>query len=581
MRKTFIYLLSICLFFIAGISNFNAQKLETEKTHQLSKDAKKGYLGSFTYNETSKEYTLVFVREKKKKAVYVTYKFDYDFNQISENEETLTDLEASAKFDFMEFTEEPWLAPSVVRVDGTDWNANQVKLKKGYIYRRWIPASTTTVGNYSIYRPGYWKFEFKVEEKVKPRIHVDINLDPNTPPMIVKMVNKSASKIQMITYLTDEPSFNVNTGAMIMDVYGKNKGQMGRSARRDKAYIESTGNILLIGQQQWYIEKDYNRRYVALQFSAKDFAQTAETIIEFDYIYGVVAHKSLPDKSIALIFAPAGYAKNPDPNPNTREFYYIRINKNTEVVERIKFESPSSRWEINDFVVAESGDVYVYGAASKAKNDKHFDKLASVWKFDNFQLLKISDSKVAYITSTGMDEFESKLQFPSNMKKVDSYEGKKFAVGPLTVTSAGDVFVSGQEANEGKFGNINLFHFDKMGVLKAQYGYRLVETSKEATGGPTSHIEFENPDGKTLTWIVYEMNGSTESKLLLYPRVATIDLEKATVSDFHPFGYNKNQSFYVDNNRPIVLIDNYSKAVFFGADKKDKMLWFSRVALGQ
>lgn len=81
-------------------------------------------MGLIKYNEAAKEYTLIFVRKKKKKAVYVTYKFDYDFNQISENEETLTDIEASKRFDFMEFTDAPWDPISVVRVDAENFHLN-------------------------------------------------------------------------------------------------------------------------------------------------------------------------------------------------------------------------------------------------------------------------------------------------------------------------------------------------------------------------------------------------------------------------------------------------------------------------
>ena len=58
MKRKFIFLLSICLFLTASFSNLNAQKLEAEKTHELSKDAKKGYLGSFTYDATDGSFTL-------------------------------------------------------------------------------------------------------------------------------------------------------------------------------------------------------------------------------------------------------------------------------------------------------------------------------------------------------------------------------------------------------------------------------------------------------------------------------------------------------------------------------------------
>jgi hypothetical protein len=83
-----------------------------------------------------------------------------------------------------------------------------------------------------------------------------------------------------------------------------------------------------------------------------------------------------------------------------------------------------------------------------------------------------------------------------------------------------------------------------------------------------------------LTWLVYEIAGSTDEKALIYPWVAAIDIGKATVSDFQQYGYNKKEEFYVDNSKPIILIDNNQKAIFFGADKKNKEIWFGRVKLG-
>jgi len=62
-----------------------SQVLETEKSIKLSKDAKKGVLGSFNYDDSNKQYTFVFARDLKKETVYETMKFDYDFNQISDN----------------------------------------------------------------------------------------------------------------------------------------------------------------------------------------------------------------------------------------------------------------------------------------------------------------------------------------------------------------------------------------------------------------------------------------------------------------------------------------------------------------
>ncbi len=570
----------LCLIFSIAWLNGSAQKLEAEKTHLLAKDAKKGYLASFNYDEMTKDYTLIFVREKNKKSVYVTYKYDYDFNKLDEKEEMLTDLEASTKFDFMEYTEEPWRAPTVLRVDADGFHQMQVALKKGKISRHWVPAHSETIGYTTYFWPGYWKYNFDVEEKLKPKIEVDLDLDPRMPQGLQNMARKAAQKIQLVNYVSDEPNFKVNTSGMMKDLAFKGKGTMSRMGK-DKDYQKATGNIMLLGKQEWTVKKDFFRRYVALNIGVENLDVLNKSLIEFSHYYTVIKTAVMPDKSIVAVFAPSGLYKSSAPNPNTREFEYVRVDKEANILDRFKFESPSSFWNITDINLTDDGTVYLYGEASSEKKDKYYDKLLTTSKFNNFQLMKVKDGKMDYITSTSMDEFASKLKLPGNMKKVDSYEGKKFEVGPMTLASNGDVFISGQEKDGDKYGNINLFQFDAKGNLKAQYGYKLEETGKEATSQSTIHIEFENPDAKTLTWIVYEMNGSTDSKILLYPRVALINLENSTVSDFQQYGLDKKEAYYVDNTNPIVLIDNGTKAVFFGADKKDKNLWFSRVSLEQ
>ena len=577
MRKKLFYLFGISLFLIAGFSNLNAQKLEAEKTHELSKDAKKGYLGLFDYNESAKEYTMVFVREKNKKTIYETYKFDYDFNLISQNPEELSLVAASKKYNFIAYDEDPWTNPSVVRVEPN--MMGQIVLRKGTISRRWVKPSSYTVGSYIVSTYGYWKYDFIEEKKIKPKIEVEIDFVPGTPKMVKNMALKSAEKVFMVAYMTDEPSVNVQTGKR--HFYPRS----GETVYFKKAsdYTAASGDIVIVGRQFCALNKAYWNRFTALKYSAKDLTQKNETLIDFEFGTDTIYKQILPDQTIALILAPlpAVYVKPGKPNPNTLSFTYLRIDSDANLKERIEFESPSSLWKINNIELLPNGDIYIFGQASMAKNSKYYKQLANDTKFDNFQLMKISNGKLDFLTTTSIEEFEKKLQLPPNMKKIKSYEGKKFKVGLMTISSSGDIFVSGQEKSGNNYGNINLFHFDTKGKLKAQYGYKLVETSKEATSGPTIHAEFENPDNKTFTWIVYEINGSTDAKLLIYPRVATIDLEKATVSDFVAYGYDKKQAFYVDNSRPIVLIDNDEKAVFFGADKKDKILWFLRVKLGQ
>jgi len=532
----------------------SAQTIEAEKTYSLSKDAKKGYLGSFKYDEATREYTLIFIHQKNSKTIYVTYKYDYDFNLINENSETLNDDDATVKYDFVNYNKDTWPNPTVVRIaQGLD-----LTLRQGKIYRHWERAYVEYFGKMTLLIPAHYEYEFNETQKVKPRLKVDELSD------MPKFIQKSASRIQLINYATDEPSMEIAKN------YGLKASHWGENK---KTYAEASGDLLVFGAQSWMLKNFTTAQYLAIKYDAKTLKEKHQSIIKFDKYYGVVFSKALSDGSIAAVLAPMATGKN---KPiNVRDYYYLRINKDADVQEKIAFKSPSSKWEINDFAETETGDVIVYGAAFKKKNDKAFNKLQNP-KFDNFQIMRISKGKIEYVTSTSFDEFKSKQRMPKGMKKINSYEGKNFVVGNLVSAANGDIFISGQAKNEDKYENIGLFHFDNQGKLKAQYGYKIINKGTKIN----PHVEFNNTDKKTLSWLIYESDGQTETKNLLYPRIATIDIESATVSEFKQM-YNKKNKFYIDNDKPIIFIENRNKAIFFGADKKDENIWFSRVKLGK
>jgi hypothetical protein len=577
----------VCVSFLLPVLLF-AQVLEMEKTTELSKDARKGDLGSFEYDEAAKQYTLVFVREQKKETVYETMVFDYDFNLISDNSESLSLTEASKKHKFVDYDEEKWIDPVVVRVDGVIWGQGNVALRKGTISREWVkPSSTTTVSQSYITTTtvsGYWKYNFNEIDRLTPKIEMSVSdlISPKAPGFVRKMVENQAKKIYLVAYMTDEPAMEVQTGRRFFSPHKMTTAYL----TPRKAFSAASGDIVVVGKQVVAWDKYYISRFVALKYAASDFSEKNRTMIEFEYGVDAIYKQTLPDHSIALIFAPLpkNLVKPGSPNPNPRAFTYILIDKDANVKERIEFESPSSKWDINTIEISPEGDLYFYGPASQKKNDAYFAEQYTP-KYDNLQLMKISGGQVAFITTTKIEDFAKKMQIPSNVKKVDSYECKDFEFSSIVYASSGDILINGQQAEKGskgevKYGNIYIFQFGADGNLKAQYGYQLAETNKDATSQPTLHVEFENPDG-TLSWLVYEIAGVEKDRVLMYPQMAKIDLQSAKISAVATFGVSKKQEYYIDNSHPIIPIDNDKKLVFFGTDKKDKVLWFARVEISK
>jgi hypothetical protein len=561
----------------------DAQTLEVEKNHALSKDAKKGNLESFKYDDASKQYSLVFTRDKNKETVYETMQFDYDFNLLNSNSESLSLNDASKKFDFVEYDEEKWTEPIVVRVDAMAWGKGNVVLRKGTITREWVKPSSysTTSGNWTTTYSyaGYWKYNFNKTEELTPKIEMSVShlISPKAPGFVKKAIENQAKKIYLVTYMTDEPSIDIQTGRRYYNLRKETAGYWNPK----KAFSMASGDIVVVGKQVVAWDTNYISRFVALKYSASDFSEKNRNMIDFPYGSDVIYQKQLSDQTIALLFAPLpkSYVKPGKPNPNSRAFTFIRIDKDANIKERIEFESPSSRWDIANIEMTAEGDLYLYGPAAQKNNEDYFVDQYNP-KYDNFQLMKISGGKIAYNASTKLDEFESKMKIASNMKKIDSYSGKDFQISSFSMSPSGDIFISGQEFAGGKYGNLHLFQFGPDGILKAQYGYKLQETGKEAEANACSNTLLDNPDN-TSSWLVYELAGATDEKALIYPRVATIDATTAKISDFGQYGVTKDQGFYVDNSRPAILIDNGQKVVFFGADKKNKNIWFARVKLGK
>jgi len=294
---------------------------------------------------------------------------------------------------------------------------------------------------------------------------------------------------------------------------------------------------------------------------------------------GVMYSQILPDGTLALIFAPKGYVSPCDPKP--RNFVFMQISGDGNILKRIPFTSPSSRWNIHNIEIMNDQSLLFYGLASKEKNDKHYDKILTLDNYDNFQIMKINQSQVEYISNNIWLEFKNKVKQPAKQVKGIPYNGVNIEYGGFTELSNGDYLISGQEKNESKgYGNINVFHFDNKGLLKAQYYYQITEKNKFSTENPTLHFEIENTDQQTLTWIVLEIRDiNNEGNALLCPRIGTIDLNKKEISAFKTIGIMPNNMFFANSKIPILITENKTKAIITGTDMKYKKLWCARINL--
>ncbi len=563
---------ALCLFlgilFLVPFAIY-AQVLESETVQELSKDARKGDLVNFCYNPESRNFVLLFAREKGKKVINEVYQFDYDLKLIGQ--ETLEPAAVQTKFPSAVVVESApagtWNNPMVVRTDPAI--TGQIVLAQGVLTREWAKM-VEDKGNYR-YTTHYWKYNFEEKQRVTPKFEGLFPLPEGAPDFVIKMAKKAAEKIVQLAVSTDEPTVEVTTGRQNF-VYPS-------LWSRTRDYAGASGDILIVGRsdQMDYKTKEPKQVFVLLQYSAADLSQKHYETFELEYQQDVAFNQVMPDGSMVLVFAPIGGPGMKGKAPNPSMYFYVRVGKDATLMEKIPFESKGGLWVIQNAVLNNNNEVILYGAAVEKKKDKYFNMAGGKVQtgYDNIQIMKIANGAVSFLTSVNLKDLEAKIKKPGNQKKAESYAGKNFAMSNTCAqTSSGDFLFSGQTADRSA---LHIFQFGANGVFKGQY---VLATEKQMKESPIDYTLFENPDKQTVTIYLAELTAVDKGRQLKYPRMATINVANAAISNIETYGFGKKGEFFLDDMYPTTLIDDGAKVIFFSRDSKDANIWLGRVKLG-
>jgi len=508
-----------------------AQKLEVEKTYEITGKAKRGALAHAEYNASDKVYRLIYVtKQNDRKAKFQNYYFDKDFNFIKMVDDEQEFEKARLKYTWFNFRGE------LYSVEGNYVKPNLMGtliLKKKRITHKydWILLGYHT--------------EVEILNKVKPK-------------------TDDGRKFFYYRHAEDD------VDGSIFVLCGEKP-------------------MLKKGEDQYLMQK----RFWMLKFD-KDLNLVKETKLEFDHPQTVIEAKKLQEtdmsdhevQGVSVVFAPmggAGMKKVQDPDP--KNYRYVRFGNDCSVVSDVKFTSKNSYWKIDETIWNVPADeIYLFGPSAAGK-DKYYNTLTSTSKFKSVQLMKIAGNKQEYQTETMLEEFEAKMQSPPSQKKTPAYKGKKFKIANYKIANSGDFFVLGQNFKPTDKGNqftdILSFQFDKQGKLQAQYGVNLEQKNKYAKAAGCQQQLVESADGKSMYWLIFEFKGPAAwtAKPLLYPRLGKIDLASAKINDFVSYGIDKKKDYYLDPNFPMLETEKGSRLVFFGSDKSGRNIWFARVHL--
>ncbi len=214
---------------------------------------------------------------------------------------------------------------------------------------------------------------------------------------------------------------------------------------------------------------------------------------------------------------------------------------------------------------------------------------------NNIMLIKMTDQKVEYISLTSVDDLQAKKVVPPSVKKAPKDPFSRFKISAFDILPNGDLLVTGQkkviitldQQSRYAYEDITCFHFDKNGVLRAEYCIEpILATSKTDKIFEMQQYFIPSPSGNAVYWLVYEPEGKSgyssysdaiNDRKTIYANyqleIFKIDLATAKLSNSEmPLG----KEFLSYNELPFILSDNGNEAIFLGHSRKDDMLGLSK-----
>jgi hypothetical protein len=570
-----------------------------EKSFDVSRKAKNGYLGNVDMNDAKGTIDMTYILESsnKNKLKYEIYTYDKDLNLINtvKDEELLE--KAKTRWSWFKFKGESFITNSLSA--SSDMSGKLVFRKK------------QTKGSW-VWLTGSYYRNIKQLEKIKPK--TDDGL---------KYLFTSAYEIERdssVLVIAGKPQKQTHNEFMNFDIMS----------------CDNEVNITTVD----HINFNYPQKII---FSAP--LQDENEKVEND---------DLPRDWI-VVFAPSGLFKK-EADPKTTNYTYIRISTKGKIIEKFNFDSPTNGWRVLG-AHEKDNSVFVYGSAitknltedysdhifknlqmvattsesAKEREESNnsgsgilggFSSLASFGskdlgktqeevdgpldelKYNNIQIGKITNGKFDFLKSTTLEEFEQKHFKPSDQKKFIEFDGKKFVISRISLSSSGDIFINGQDFSNSKKGRIYkgvyMFQFDATGNLKRNYGVKLDQSSKAGffNNSPLTSDMYlaysslrESSDTKSLYWLIRDVktvrkesfsgwNTLTTTWTPLYQyEYGNINIANGELSEIKGFGESEKKEYYLFPNTGAYRMNQY--LYFFSETINGSKILLSRIDLSK
>ncbi len=580
---------------LSSLTSVFAQKMMLEKDYEISRKAKKGYLGNVEEKADGNFDMIYILPSSKRKIKTEIYHFDKEANQLGVDKEEIEIEKARTKWKWFNYKGDYFMANNISA--STNFTADLVFRKKRIMasYNWWT---------------GQYERKVKLLDKVKPK-------------------NESGKKYKFYggVYEVERDSTILVMAVNASDPKDKTFGSY------DLLKSDNELNIHVLEK----VEFPYSMTCVYSQPLKDDLSESIE-------------NDDLPRDWI-LIYAPTNIIRgNTAPDPHA--FEYLRITPEGKIIERVKFTAPTVGWRIID-AYEKDNSVLVYGMGS-GKENKYvnqifktglvattsndaadqaqantsgagtfggFAKMGSTFSgkdeigatqesidaqldlltYNSFVFCKLRDG-AAGSKITEIEDVNKKATCPPDMKKPLKFDGKMFTVCNVNFLSDNSIVLSIQDFKKSKAGNLYkgmyLLHFTPEGELMKNYTVNIDQKNKKGFFNhspltsdmvPSSSSVYESADKTKLNWILHivkaiekESNssydyfsGSTTVVTTYTPlysiEYGSIDLKAQKASDFKTLGEDENRKYYLYPKHNVLPTKDY--LYFFSETTRgDKML---------
>ena len=614
MKKNRIILLLPIIF---AIFNCYGQINVLEKSHDISRKSKKGYLGDVEVNDNTKSFDMIYVLPSSDRKVKLeTYTFDQELNLTNTVKEEWDVEKMRERFSWFNF--------------------------KGDVYYTNTISASSTLGGKLVFRKklitsryrwwyGTYVKSVKMLEKVKPTSDAEQK------------------------YVFRGGAYEIERDSSILVLAGRQDVKNDINSYMNYELLKSDNNVNITVMEK-------------ITFPGAYTPIVAEPLKD----EMTISNDDKPRDWI-VVFAPFGgkaYSKIQVADPT--KLIYFRISPEGKIKERAEITAPTNGWRILE-AYEKNGSIFFYGpcitidpkgkyinqiyktglVATTSADDEEkaaentkptgfgggfksmvntfsgaqdmgqtqdaIDAMIDELKFTGFVVGRLTNGKLDFVKETPVDDFNKKNIKPLGQKNMVEFDGKKFETFNIFFTSNGDILINGQDFKVAKskpFGydgnagsrlykGVYLFQFDNQGNLKRNYGV-VIEDQKDRAGFfnrspltadmfPASSYLTESSDKTKLYWnmnvcrAMHEEENSdfgffstTVTKTwepLFSVQYGTIDLNTGATSDFKILGDAEKKSFYLFPSKNVVKMGQF--VIYLSETEKGDKILFSRMDISK